>query len=384
MESDTGGHALLRWNRALAGASDLSLQLFYDRRSEGGSGAKNLDTMDFEMQHRFGAGRRHAIVWGFGHREIRDAFARSLSFSIDPVHERTHLTNAFVQDEITLVDGALYLTVGSKFERSSFSGYNVQPSTRIVWRPTVRQSVWASASRAIRTPNRVERGMRLNVAAFPAGQLPGMTSIRGHEDSRSEELNAYEAGYRYQANRRIWFDLATFYNDYAYLSQVTAASPFLETEPGPPHLVFPLFFRNGAGGANYGVELTASYDVNLSWSLEGSYSFLGSNFAATEAGVSTDEINGISPRNQAHVASTFDLPGAFDVAAHAYFVDRVAAHKVPSYTRVDLNLSWTGMESMEWSVIGQNLLGTHREFGDIVSSSNPVGPSVFGKVSWRF
>ena len=54
------------------------------------------------------------------------------------------------------------------------------------------------------------------------------------------------------------------------------------------------------------------------------------------------------------------------------------------YERVDANLSWRGFEKLELSLVGQNLLGTHVEFGRGLSPVNPVRRSVYGKIVWRF
>jgi len=57
---------------------------------------------------------------------------------------------------------------------------------------------------------------------------------------------------------------------------------------------------------------------------------------------------------------------------------------VPSYTRLDANLTWRGFEKLELSLIGQNLLGSHMEFGQNPSPANLVHRSAYGKIAWRF
>jgi iron complex outermembrane receptor protein len=385
LESDTGGNAAARWSRALDATSELTAHVYFDRRVEGGSGAKRVDTLDFEFQHLLEVGQRHSVVWGAGHREVADTFDSSLAFSVDPASGRSHLSTVFVQDEITLVEDKVYLTLGSKFERSSFSGGNVQPSVRAVWRPTIRQSVWGAVSRAVRTPNRIERGMRLNVASVPGGRYPGVVSIRGVSEARAEDVVAYEVGYRYQANRQIWVDLALFHNEYRFLSVVESGTPFVESVPEPVHLVFPQFFSNSGEGQIQGLEIATSYNVNPVWSINASYSHLRPNLSST-SGLSSgiESVAGASPRHMSHVGSTISLPRSFDVSANAYLVGGLETDDVPAYTRVDVNLTWRATEDLELGVIGENLLGAHQEFGDVVSPSIEIGRSVRGKFAWSF
>jgi iron complex outermembrane recepter protein len=92
-------------------------------------------------------------------------------------------------------------------------------------------------------------------STFPAGGTLGLVTIYGQENTRSEGLLAYEAGYRYQANRRIGVDIATFYNVYDHLGTLESGKSFFETTPAPAHLVQPLYFGNAMKGETYGAEV---------------------------------------------------------------------------------------------------------------------------------
>ena len=48
---------------------------------------------------------------------------------------------------------------------------------------------------------------------------------------------AYVVVQRYQANRKLWLDLNSFYNVYDHLSTIEKGATFFETEPAPAHLV---------------------------------------------------------------------------------------------------------------------------------------------------
>src|SRR5438046_8236071 len=108
------------------------------------------------MQHRFPIGERNDLIWGAGYRVTSDDVGNSPTISLNPDHRTLELFSAFLQDELTLIKNRLRLTVGSKFEHNDFTGFEVQPSGRLLWTPDEKQSLWASVSRAVRTPSRAE------------------------------------------------------------------------------------------------------------------------------------------------------------------------------------------------------------------------------------
>ncbi len=383
LEGNHGGHVLARWDRSMNESSGLTLRFYYDHRDHHGWAAKELHVFDFDLQHHFGIGSRHNVIWGAGYRENRDDFANSLAFGMTPDRLKTNLASAFLQDEAAIVPQKLFVTAGTKFERSSFTGFNVQPSLRMSWLPNARQSAWLSASRAVRTANRVERGMYLNVDSFPMGNSFGLVELYGTPSARSEGLSAYEGGYRYQANRRLWLMSTAFYNVYDHLSTVEAGRPFFTAPPLPPHLVQPLYFGNEMRGETYGVEGAGSFKLNSFLAFKGSYSFLRAALRAPRTRTS-EATEGQSPKRQFYAGSVWTLPKSFEIAAHAYVVGPLKNFGTPGYTRLDLNVGWKGGENVELSVAGQNLLGPHMEFGDLTGPVNIVKRSIYAKITWRF
>src|SRR5690606_16166323 len=120
------------------------------------------------------------------------------------------------------------LTLGSKLEYNDYTDLEVQPNGRLAWTVNDRHTLWGAVSRAVRTPSRIDRDFRLSVA-------PGIALIdRGTFDS--EEVLAYELGWRAQPHEQLSLSLATFYNVYDHLRT---------SEPGPPPFGVPITFENG-------------------------------------------------------------------------------------------------------------------------------------------
>ena len=232
--STNGGDVLGRWNRTLASGASLSLQMYYDRsdRREQGGG-DTLNTVDFDFQHHLTLGSRHDVVWGAGYRVVKDSITPGYATTFIPLDQTTSLFSTFVQDEIRLTN-SLWLTVGSKFEHNAYTGFEYEPSARLVWTPTDRQAFWMSASRAIRQPDRADSGLQSDVATFPLpGGAFGVVRLLGNPNMKAEQLRDYEAGYRAQVRKRLSLDIATYASFYRNLLTNEPGAPFFTTGPAP-------------------------------------------------------------------------------------------------------------------------------------------------------
>jgi iron complex outermembrane receptor protein len=213
-----GGNILGHWQHVFSPRSDLELRFYYDRarRTAEVVGEESSNTFDFDFQHHFMMGRQD-IVWGIGYRFIS---SNSKSDSATPVRftpKGLHapVSSAFVQDEITLVPDRFRLTLATKFEDTIYGGIETQPSARLLWTPRDNQTVWGAISRAVRTTLHDDRGIRVNLTAFPTEDgTPAIVTLLGDPNTKSETLVAYEIGYRLAPTRKLSFDLATFYNSY--------------------------------------------------------------------------------------------------------------------------------------------------------------------------
>src|SRR5262249_54804254 len=155
--------------------SDLTVQFYYDH-----AGINDLrlsearDTVDLDVQHHLRLGTDHEIITGGGYRFTRDDISNSAllvgaapMISFQPLRKTFQLFNVFGQDTATLVDDRLFLTVGTKLEHNTYTGFEVQPNVRLLWTPTPTQSVWTAVSRAVRTPSRAEEGVSIVEAVAP-------------------------------------------------------------------------------------------------------------------------------------------------------------------------------------------------------------------------
>jgi iron complex outermembrane receptor protein len=377
---DFGQDCILRWTHIIDDESDWSVQAYYDNYGRV-TPFVNLEqrTYDVDFVYRFPIGNANNIVCGTEYRRIDDHFFGDFGLSLDPVRRSTNLFSYFVQDEITLVEDEWYFIAGSKFEHNSFTGFEYQPSVRLLHTPSESESVWAAVSRAVRTPNRIDEDFTLNQFA---GAGPTFVQFAGNRALQSEDLLAYEVGYRAQPTDEFYWDLALFYNDYSDLigTQPTGP-PFFD--PSIPAVIVPLTLGNNATADTYGAELASSYQVREDWQLTGSYTLLLMDVHAGAA----DVTQGSSPRNQAYLRSSWDFRQDWQLDVIGRYVDSLPALDVPSYTTMDVRLAWRPIENLEWAVVGRNLIDSpHTEFVDAFSGvvGTEVPPQVYTTLTWTY
>lgn len=164
----SGGNLLARWQRNLSATSSFSGQLYYDHATLNAFNTRaKTDTFDLDFQHRFACGSKQDIVWGLGFRFGHDEIDNSFTINFLPAERDSQLYSAFVHDEIALVPEYLSLILGSRFEHNRYSGFEIQPNGRLLWTPDPHHTVWASVSRAVRTPSRGEQDILYRQSVIP-------------------------------------------------------------------------------------------------------------------------------------------------------------------------------------------------------------------------
>ncbi|OGP69341.1 MAG: TonB-dependent receptor [Deltaproteobacteria bacterium RBG_13_47_9] len=392
-----GGNILGRWRHTFSNSSDMILQMYYDwtEHQELAHGERR-DTFDLDFQHKFPLVEWQEVVWGLGYRLVEDDIRNSFSVAFTPDHRTDHLFSGFVQDDLSLIKDRLRVTLGSKFEHNSYTGFEIQPNVRMLWTPGSRHSIWGAVSRAVRTPARADDDVRYNISALPPdtvtnpSSLPVLISAFGNHYVESEKLIAYELGYRVQATSRITMDIATFYNDYTHLRSSETGMPRLETSPGPLHLLVPITLGNGLKATTYGLEMAIDWRALNWWRLQASYTYLKVRVPSASVMSSTfvefgDERD---PRHQIGLWSWMDLRRDLELNLSFRFVDKLPDLQVKSYVNLDAQLVWKPHKNLELSIVGQNLLDhSHAEFRTesfLPAPAIEVERGVYGRMTWRF
>lgn len=388
----SGGNLLLRWERALSESSDLALQAYYDRtkRDETALLKESRNTFDLDFQHRFAFGHQQEIVWGLGFRASWDDIdPNEPSVRINERKQTDLLASCFVQDEIVLKADWLRLILGSKFEHNDYTGFEAQPNARLIWTPSEKHSVWAAVSRAVRTPSRAEEDATLGIGFVPPDPPTPLTLISadGNDDYDSEELLAWELGYRFLANTAYSFDLAAFLNVYDNLR--SAEPQALDSSALPTHLILPNRADNKLKAKTWGFEGVVDCKVDTWWRVQAAYTYLQMDVdAQTDSNdtVSVDLMEDTSPEHQLSLRSYMDLPYNLELDLWLRYVDKLENLAIDDYLTLDVRLGWQPYPGLELALVGQNLLqDSHIEFEpEYQTLATEVPRGIYGQAVWRY
>ncbi|MCM8884957.1 MAG: TonB-dependent receptor [Candidatus Thiodiazotropha sp.] len=378
----SGWNLLTRWDHVFSSQSNSTLQLYYDfTKRDGRLLGQQYKTLDIDYQHQLQFSKSHDLLWGLGYRYIQYDFNNTFNAEFLHDNRSVDLFSAFVQDEIILIPESLRLILGSKFEHNEFTGFEVQPSARLVWLASERSTIWTSVSRAVRTPSYVEEDSRIVTRVVS----PFVFYSNGGDDFESEELLAYEVGYRFQPRVNISLDLAIFYNDYDKQRS-------FETSPVPTNF----FFDNKLSASTYGLEWVMDWRPLEWWQLKGNYSYIQIDSDLLRGSTSPIDLENVSensyPQHQVSLRSNMDLSHQVSLDLWLYYVDKLnrSSFSVPmtvsNYSNFNVHLAWQLKDNIEISLIGQNLLDNrHMEFvGEKHLTQTEIERSVYAKIRLDF
>jgi iron complex outermembrane receptor protein len=384
----TGGNLLARWKRVVNDRSDFQVQAYFDRTNHfEPEFHETRDTFDIDFLHHLTLPKQQNFLWGLGARVSPSNLTQTVpTIDFEPNRLADQIYSGFLQDEISFFSRRLSLTVGSKFEHNSYNGFEVQPSGRLLWNRTPRQSFWTSVTRAVRTPSRIDDDVSLTDFATTT-PLPIYLRVDGNRDFRSEKLIAYETGFRTLVTSHLYLDLALFYNDYRDLYSWQVGAPFLEDSPPPQHAIIPLLTSNGIRGSAKGFEVTPDWRPASWWELKTSYSHLEMNTKdgpGSNDPTSAASYEGSSPKHQVVIQSFVRLPKKLEFEQTYRYVSALPAQLVKSYSTGDARFAWQATSQFELSVVGRNLLQPqHSEFGGDPGALIGIKRSVYAKITWR-
>jgi iron complex outermembrane receptor protein len=381
-----GFNLLTRWARSHTDLGDFSLQGYVDhltREEFGGQVWSTIVGLDF--QHSLVDFGNNEVVWGVNYQMASDR-GTGLVTDFDHGSQTNHVFGVFVQDEIEILPNELNFTVGTKLEYNTVTGFEIQPSARLFWRPDENFAIWGAVSRAVRTPARFEADLAVLSDPIPpgvppnSGPLPLTIGVVGGGSSLDPEtLYAFELGTRLSPSDTLSFDVATYYNIYDNLLVVEPLGPIV----GPTGVFQGAGYTNGGKAKSYGIEVAADWKVTDRWTLKGAYSFerIDSSSAAR------DRFEGMTPKHQVSLRSQYNVTPEIEFDLWLRAQDRLTESGTPGFVDLDARLGWHPRPDLEFSIVGRNLLHAHRT--DFRQSNYPtahgqVERSVFASVEFHF
>ena len=346
-----------------------------------------IDVADVEAQHEFEAFSRNHVVWGFGYRYTRTAFDDNLFAHTTSNHRKDSILNAFVQDEIALIEDELRFTIGSKVEHNNSTGVEVQPSARLLWTPTPTQSVWGAVSRAVHVPSIGEEEAQIRVGVIPPGDPRNPTVPAGgdrlHRQARSSSPKTCSPSNWATGRSRSTRSPSTSPGSTTSTTtcgRLPTARRSSRCRPFPGSSLPPELNSDGSA-ETYGIEIAADWEVFRWWRLKAAYNYFHDNLDVAAVG------HGMNPLHQASLRSLIDLGHGWEFDLWPRYVDNLTDQSIESYVSLDARLGWRPTNAIEFSLVGQNLLDSRRK--ETVPELLPltatqVERAAYGKLTLRF
>ncbi|MCW2339152.1 iron complex outermembrane receptor protein [Sphingobium sp. B2D3A] len=390
--SFSGMNLLGRWSHRWDSQREFNLQAYHDwvqRREFGVNISRTVDDLDASL--RLG-GDRQELVLGLNVRRTTDSLGSSDRFvSFTVPRETHHWVSGFAQQDLWLVPDRLRLSAGTKAEYNTISGFALQPSVRLLAKPTPSMTIWAAASRAVRTPARFEEAVRVNLG-IPAGTpmnptpMPMVARIEGQADLAAENLDAFELGIRGSLSSSFTYDIAAYYNRYRNLIGYAARGQSMVFSPTPV-LLLDYQSANIGKGQTYGVEAAITFSPAPNLKVQANASMQHLSFETDSPTSISHALAGLSPKFQAGMRVSYDVAPNLEVDAWLRHVSALPASDIPAYQDLDLRINYALMPRLNLSLIGQNLLADRRvEFAQQLypAPRSYVGRSVALRLSVDF
>jgi iron complex outermembrane recepter protein len=382
-EADTqGGNILADWKHRWSDSSGINLKVYFDQtKRKNRTLEEKRDTFVIDFQSDYILSKQQ-IVWGLGYKQSADNMVKPINsvLSFVPRNRKSKTFSAYIQDDISYYNNRLHLIIGSKYEHNDYTGDEIQPNIRLLWSPDEKSSLWMAVSKAARTPSRMES----DVIIEPGGPV----IVYGSSNYSSEDLLAFELGYRVYPKKNIYIDIAGFINHYDKLRTIETSD-----SPIPP---IDLLIENKMDGKTYGLEIALNWNINQDWQLNSSYSWLHSNFYLKSDSSDSFAIAAAdnTPEHQFQLHSLWDLPKDLELDTAFYYSGKLPNSDIDSYSRFDLRLGWQLNKNLQSSIAIQNIFDDkHPEFIEFsgISLSRPQGlistqaeRNLHVKFTWQF
>lgn len=345
---------------------------------------EEMQIYDIDYQVQIDSYSSHSIVAGANYKLVRDQTKGSFAYSVTPENSDNELFSIFFQDDIYTKNKNFVFTVGAKLEKHDYTQNELQPNVRALWHASEKTSIWAAASRAVRTPSRNDRSSSINFSAFSTGFQPGVVRILGNPDVKPEQLTAYEIGGRSQITPSLNIDIALFHNVYRDLRDTASGPTEFESTPTPAHLVFTQTSNNDASATTTGGELSWQYRPQTKWKLSGAVSILDMEIRSDNSFTASEPGN--SPQVQANLINSYALSAKSSLHLNVFRVEALSNRGVPPYTRTDVQFLRQLNPELQVYVVGLNLTDSaHKEFSSVpFTLATEVPRSAHAGLRYRF
>ncbi len=392
---DTWGHNILaRWSTTLSGGGRSELQAYYDKQQrDQWVIEETTTTYDINYNYQLPRLARHDIIVGGGYRYVDNELSDSdVSIGqarlLTPAQRDDELFSFFAQDEIEVLSETLWLTLGVKLESNDYSGVETQPNIRLRWALSEEHMLWSAVSKAVRTPTRAEHDSFIVLDIISTGPPPLALTFQGNSDFDSEELIAWELGYRFLGSDTLSFDLSLFFNDYDDLRSVESLGFIPVQLTAPSSFAIQTTPTNGLSAKSHGLEMSVAWRPFKQWQVNLNYAYLDirMHVKSSSNDAFADSTEGLSPENQLTVSSYYKIKSNVQLNLIGRYVDDLPSNHTDAYFELDAGLEWQLKPRLALSFVGRNLIDAeHKETSDtsLATEETLVQREFYLKLDWQ-
>ena len=371
-----GYHLLGRYNQRLNNDSTLQVQAYVDhawRKDLAVGSVLQEDVADLDLQYSREFGNTHRLTLGGGWRQYHFDSASSYKLGFTPASSTQSIGNLFIQDEWSLVPREFQIVAGLRAESLYDYGVFWQPTLKAVWTPTAANTFWASSSKAVRAPNKVDTAIRYT---GPVGSSP-LPPVYGNPNFVPEEVVSLELGWRSRINARLSSDLSLFQNHYRQLETIEAVSPWM------------LSYFNHGRATTAGIEWALDWQATDVWQLRSGLTLYREDLTysgAVSSLMAVHSFRASQPNYQGFIRSLWDISRRHRLDVTLRGMGPMSERGVKGYATSDIRWTWQAQRDLQFSLIGRNIGGPrHSELGDQpFFQETLVGPEVIGSVVWTY
>jgi len=233
-------------------------------------------------------------------------------------------------------------------------------------------------------------------SAFDPTGTPVLLQLIGNNQFESEELTAYEIGYRWFPSPQLSFDITAFYNQYDNLLSYDIGDAEIKNINGNTFYVIPINLDNNTEGYSYGAEWLTSWQVTPSSRLRFTYSYLDINLEDTQPNIYSNDVISLSVdrslQHQASIWASTDLSESIELDLRFYYTSSRSWERssgdqyISDSVDGDLRIAWQIFPSLNLSIVGQHLLHDDNQQFITESSSTDslIERSIFFNALYRW
>lgn len=347
-----------------------------------------VDIFDLNLKQNFSLNSWQRCTWGLGYRLYRTQVDNRENIVSRHKTIDTNVLNAFFRDEISLVTDRLFLTLSSKFEHNEETDFEIKPSTRLLWKINDQNTIWTAFSQSVRTSSQIDLYANdRNTQSQAIVKTPILMQMLSNNDLDSEDLLAFDIGYRTMPTDYLILDITGFINQYDNLNSFGVTDPFSLRAYPKSHIGITKKNNDLEGDVN-GIETNVEWKATDFWKLHCAYTYTRMSFDNKTEQQLLLGTESTSSHHMFTLLSELDITRSVDLDVWLRYIDNLTGLDVPSYITCDLRLGWRPCPNLELSLVGQNLFDPHHletiSTAPVRYGQAEFERSVYGEITWQF